>query len=73
VGSDDREIYERLARLEEQSKQQSRALIQIESKQDEMLADLARYRGWTGGVLAVIGLLITAFKLFGGTISGWFA
>jgi hypothetical protein len=71
--ADDKEIYERLARVEEQSKRNYEALVQIESKQDAMLADLARYRGWTGGVLAVVGLLIGAIKLFGATIAGWLA
>jgi hypothetical protein len=70
--SDDKEIYERLARLEEQNSQQSRALVQISSKQDAMLADLARYRGWTGGVLAIVGLITAAVKLFGGSLSGMF-
>jgi hypothetical protein len=70
--SDDKEVYERLARLEEQNKLQNATLLQIEHKQDAMLADLARYRGWTGGVLAVVGLVVAALKLFGGSLAGLF-
>ncbi|MHC4700771.1 MAG: hypothetical protein ACYTFQ_09360 [Planctomycetota bacterium] len=70
--SDDKDVYERIARLEEQTKQLHATLVQIDSKQDDLLLEFARYRGRFAGAAMLAGAVITAFKLWGGTIAGWF-
>ena len=71
----DKEVYERIARLEQLvedhvklDEQRAEKLDEITSKQDQIISDLNRYRGWLGGVLAVISLIGLGIKMFGASI-----
>ena len=76
----DKEVYERLTRLEtiiqdhaQRDAERSARIDEIDAKQDAIIQELARYRGTVGGVLLVVTALVTAFKLFGGYILGRFS
>jgi hypothetical protein len=75
----DIEIYERLTRietdLEYHAKSQDRRdeqLEEIAEKLDALQIELSRYRGTVGGILLVVTAIVTALKLFGGTILAYF-
>lgn len=69
--TDDVKLNERIARLEEKleghiSLNDTRAekLAAIDAKLDRITFELARYRGFVGGILLIGTALTTFFKLF---------
>ncbi len=77
--SRDKEIYERLTRIEtdlghfeKQDQHRDEQLDEIAEKLDALQIELSRYRGTVGGILLVVTAVVTALKLFGGAILGYF-
>lgn len=77
--SRDKEIYERLTRIETDLEHiekaesgRDEALTDIGDKLDALQIELSRYRGTVGGILLVVTAVVTALKLFGSTILSWF-
>jgi hypothetical protein len=77
--SRDKEIYERLTRIEtdlghidKAEAERDEKLAEIDSKLDTLSLELSRYRGTVGGVLLVVTALVTFFKLFGTSILEYF-
>ena len=75
----DKEIYERLTRIEtdlehfeKQDEHRDEQLAEISEKLDALQIELSRYRGTVGGILLVVTAVVTALKLFGGTILAYF-
>ena len=72
---EDKDIHGRLSRLEQLvadhikiDDKRAAAIEEIARKQDQILLDLNRYRGWLGGVLAIVTLIVGGIKLFGSNI-----
>jgi len=79
VAETDKEIYERLTRIEtdlehfeKQDEHRDAQLGEISEKLDALQIELSRYRGTVGGILLVVTAVVTALKLFGGTILAYF-
>ena len=77
--SRDKEIYERLTRLESdiehcqgEDERRDEQLHEIASKLDALQIELSRYRGTVGGILLVVTAIVTAIKLFGDSILSLF-
>lgn len=77
--SRDKEIYERLTRIEtdlehfeKQDENRDDLLADISDKLDALQIELSRYRGTVGGILLVVTAVVTAFKLFGSAIVTWY-
>lgn len=77
--SRDKEIYERLTRIEtdlehfeKQDETRDDQLAEISDKLDALQIELSRYRGTVGGILLVVTAIVTALKLFGGAIADYF-
>ena len=77
--SRDKEIYERLTRIEtdlehNEKSQEARddQLSEIADKLDALQIELSRYRGTVGGILLVVTAVVTALKLFGGALTAFF-
>ena len=66
--SEDKEIYERLARIEERLEQ----LDEVADTVAQLNQQMVRYRGWFGGVLFVVTALVTAVKMFGASVMAFF-
>lgn len=71
----DRELGERIAALETEVKHANEHSEKLESKIDHVdekldagLAELSKYKGWLGGVLLVVTLVVSAIKLAWGYI-----
>jgi hypothetical protein len=72
---EDKDVYGRLVRLEQRlvdhvrdDDKRAATIEEISEKQDQILLDLSRYRGWLGGVLAVVTLIVGGIKFFGTNI-----
>jgi len=79
VATESKEIYERLTRIEadlehveESQKARDEQLASIDGRLDALQIELSRYRGTIGGILLVVTAIVTALKLFGGTILEYF-
>jgi hypothetical protein len=77
--SRDKEIYERLTRIETDLEHVNRSeaardekLADIDAKLDALSIELSRYRGTVGGVLLVVTALVTFFKMFGAGVLAYF-
>jgi len=77
--SRDKEIYERLTRIEtdlehfeKQDESRDEQLAEIASKLDTLQLELSRYRGTVGGILLVVTAIVTAIKLFGDSLVSFF-
>ncbi len=75
----DKEIYERLTRIEtdlehfeKQDESRDEQLSEISNKLDALQIELSRYRGTVGGILLVVTALVTVFKLFGDSVIAFF-
>ena len=66
--SHDKEVYERLARIEEKLEH----LDEIPDKIDELDRELSRYRGFVGGILLAVSAIGAFLKLAGSSIKDFF-
>lgn len=69
--SKETELYERVARIEQQLEdhvvrdaQRSEAIASIDEKLDHMDREFSRYRGFVGGILLVVTAILSFFKFF---------
>ena len=69
--SDERQLYERIAAIEtelehidEDGKARAEELKALNAKLDTLNTELARYRGFVGGILLVATALVSFFKFF---------
>lgn len=58
----EREIYEKLGKLEEAERTHTKAIEILSDKVDNLELSIARYRGLVGGVLLGVTAIITAIK-----------
>lgn len=78
--SQETELYERVARIEQQlvdhaenAKQRTHALAALDDKLDGLEKELARYRGLVGGVLLIVTALVAFFRFFWGDAVRFFS
>lgn len=69
--TDDREILQRIAKIEQRiddrkdiDRKRDSQMASINTKLDRLELDLARYRGLVGGVLLVVTAIISFVKFF---------
>ncbi len=73
--TDGHEVYERLARIEEQIEAHAayddarfRKMEKISTQLDEIQSEFSRYRGAVGGILLLVTAVTTFIKMFGDSI-----
>ena len=76
---DNRELYERVARIEERIEAHAahddrrfEETAEILEKLDKIEAEFSRYRGVVGGILIAVTALVSFVKMFGASIKAWF-